>query len=70
MNGMKMNLVCLSFAGGNKYSYRYLIEKAPSFLNIITLKYPGYGTRRHEPLISEQILEIISKRLNNKNSYE
>jgi surfactin synthase thioesterase subunit len=53
MNGIKINLVCLSFAGGNKYSYRYLNEKAPSFLNIITLEYPGRGTRIHEPLISD-----------------
>ncbi len=65
MNGIKVNLVCLSFAGGNKYSYRYLNEKAPSFLNIITLEYPGRGTRLHEPLISDmdKLVEDLYKQV-------
>lgn len=46
-----LNLFCLPFAGGNKYSYRDYREKAPSFLNIIPLEYPGRGTRIKEPLI-------------------
>ena len=45
-----INLFCLPFAGGNKYSYRELAEKAPSFLNLITLEYPGRGGRMREPL--------------------
>ena len=45
-----MNLFCLPFAGGNKYSYREFVEKAPAFLNVITLEYPGRGTRMKEPL--------------------
>jgi surfactin synthase thioesterase subunit len=45
-----INLFCLPFAGGNKYSYREFTEKAPSFLNIITLDYPGRGTRMKDPL--------------------
>lgn len=44
------NLFCLPFAGGNKYSYREFVEKAPSFLNLITLDYPGRGTRMREPM--------------------
>ncbi|MBC7887441.1 MAG: thioesterase [Ferruginibacter sp.] len=44
------HLFCLPFAGGNKYSYREFVEKAPSFLNIITLEYPGRGNRMREPL--------------------
>src|SRR5271165_2863500 len=56
--GKKINLLCLGFAGGNKYSYRQLYEKAPSFLNVITLEYPGRGTRMKEPLISE-IHELV-----------
>src|SRR5260221_869243 len=65
MNGIKVNLVCLSFAGGNKYSYRYLNEKAPSFLNIITLEYPGRGTRLYGPLISsmDQRVEDLYKQV-------
>lgn len=46
----KTKLLCLPFAGGNKYSYREFVEKAPSFLNVITLEYPGRSTRMKEPL--------------------
>jgi len=46
----KVDLFCLPFGGGNKYSYRRYIENAPSFLNIITLDYPGRGSRMGEPL--------------------
>ncbi len=44
-------LFCLPFAGGNKYSYRDFVEKAPSFLNLVTLEYPGRGARMRDPLI-------------------
>jgi len=44
------NLFCLPFAGGNKYSYRGFVDKAPGFLNMITLDYPGRGARMNEPL--------------------
>jgi len=46
----KVNLFCLPFAGGNKYSYRDFVEKAPDFLNLITLEYPGRSARMKEPL--------------------
>ncbi len=49
----KINLYCLPFAGGNKYSYREFVEKAPSFLNIITLEYPGRGAMIKEPFNSD-----------------
>ncbi|HEY8780381.1 MAG TPA: thioesterase domain-containing protein [Mucilaginibacter sp.] len=49
----KINLLCLSFAGGNKYSYRTLFDKAPSFLNIMPLEYPGRGTKITEHLVSD-----------------
>lgn len=48
-----INLFCLPFAGGNTYSYQKYIEKAPSFLNIIPLEYPGRGVRAKEPLTSD-----------------
>ena len=48
-----INLYCLPFAGGNKYSYQKYIEKAPSFLNLIPLEYPGRGARMKEALISD-----------------
>jgi surfactin synthase thioesterase subunit len=47
------NLFCLPFAGGNKYSYHEYIKRAPSFLNIIPLEYPGRGARMKEPLVSD-----------------
>ena len=49
----EINLLCFTFAGGNKYSYRPLFEKVPSFLNIITIEYPGRGSRIREQLISD-----------------
>jgi surfactin synthase thioesterase subunit len=51
--GEKITLLCLTFAGGNKYSYRHLSENAPSNIRIITLEYPGRGSRMNERLISE-----------------
>lgn len=57
----KINLLCLSFAGGNKYSYRALFDKAPSFLNVITFEYPGRGAKIKERLISD--LEILVNEL-------
>ncbi|MEO5892706.1 MAG: thioesterase domain-containing protein [Ferruginibacter sp.] len=64
------NLFCLPFAGGNKYSYRDFAGMAPSFLNIITLEYPGRGTRMREPLpvnihaLTNDLYEQLSPLLN------
>ncbi|MEO6637124.1 MAG: thioesterase domain-containing protein [Ginsengibacter sp.] len=49
----KVNIFCLPFAGGNKYSYREFKKRAPSFLNFISLEYPGRGGRIREPLLSD-----------------
>lgn len=54
-----IQLFCLPFAGGNKYSYREFAEKAPSFLSLITLEYPGRGTRMKDPLVSD-ISEVVN----------
>jgi len=56
--GKKMNLLCFSFAGGNKYSYRIFNDKAAPFFNIITIEYPGRGSRIKEPLISDMSVLI------------
>ncbi len=48
-----LNVFCLPFAGGNKYSYREFKEKAPSSINFINLEYPGRGARIKEPLVSD-----------------
>lgn len=50
----KFHLFCLPFAGGNKYCYRKLEKVAEPFIEVITLEYPGRGTR-----ISEQLLTDI-----------
>ena len=46
----KTTLLCFPFAGGNRYSYRKYEENAPPFLEIVTMEYPGRGSRYHEPL--------------------
>lgn len=46
----QMILICLPFAGGHKYSYRN-IENNCSELKLITLEYPGRGSRSSENLI-------------------
>ncbi len=48
-----LNLFCLPYAGGNRYSYREFAEKAPSFLKLITLDYPGRIGRMKEPLLPD-----------------
>lgn len=66
---MKKNLYlfCLPFAGGNKYSYREFIEKAPLFLKPHSLEYPGRGSRIKEPLISDinVLVEDLYEQLKN-----
>jgi len=67
-----INLICLAFAGGNRYSYRLFSEKAPSFLKLITLEYPGRGSRMKEELalnitalvddLYEQIKGVVNTR--------
>jgi surfactin synthase thioesterase subunit len=64
----KINLYCLPFAGGNKYSYREFVEKAPSFLNIIPLEYPGRGAKIKEPLLSD--INALADNLYNQISNE
>ncbi len=55
----KLNLFCLPYAGGNKYSYREFKAKAPPFLNLISLEYPGRGARMNEPL-ERDITSIVN----------
>jgi surfactin synthase thioesterase subunit len=48
----KVSLFCLPFAGGNKRSYRLFQERTPSFINIVSLEYPGRGARIRENFAS------------------
>lgn len=67
-----IDLFCLHFAGGNKYSYRAFVQKAPSFINIIPLEAPGRGARMGEALLTdihkmaEDFLRQLKPRLNGK----
>ena len=71
LNKEKINLLCLTFAGGNKYSYREFFQHAPPFINVITKEYPGRGSRIREKLITEmpvlvddlyaQVKDIVEK---------
>jgi surfactin synthase thioesterase subunit len=47
----KINIICLPFAGGNKYSYRAYSGSYTASLNFVTLEYPGRGARIKEALI-------------------
>lgn len=48
-----LKVICLPFAGGNKYSYREFCTKAPSFLKFTPVEYPGRGSRIKEDLLSD-----------------
>ena len=63
-----LNLFCLPFAGGNKYSYQKYAEKAPAFINIVPLEYPGRGARMKEPLVSDidALVSDLSKQIISK----
>lgn len=54
-----VNLLCLPFAGGNKYSYRAYEVLAPASLNLVTVDYPGRGARITAPLMGnmEELVE-------------
>ncbi len=64
----KVNIFCLPFAGGNKYSYREFKNRAPLFLNFISLEYPGRGGRIKEPLLSNTgaLANDLYKEIENK----
>ncbi|HWK05362.1 MAG TPA: alpha/beta fold hydrolase [Puia sp.] len=54
----KINLICLPFAGGSRYSYRPYEERMPSFLKFLPLDYPGRGSRIREPFAEDMDLLI------------
>jgi surfactin synthase thioesterase subunit len=56
-----INLFCLPFAGGNKYSYREYEQNTPTGLKVIPLEYPGRGARLKESLITnmEQMVDDL-----------
>ena len=48
-----INVICIPFAGGNKYSLRQVFHTTPGFMNVITLELPGRGRRVGEPLLMD-----------------
>lgn len=44
----KINLYCLPFAGGSRYSYRGYIKNAPTAFNVVPIEIPGRGSRSNE----------------------
>lgn len=60
-----VNLFCLPFAGGNKYSYRIYEKNATSWIRFIPLEYPGRGERIREVLLTdmEQVVDDIYEQL-------
>jgi surfactin synthase thioesterase subunit len=50
---MKPQLFFVHFAGGNRYSYRFLVQYLSDF-EIIPLELPGRGMRMHEVLLTDK----------------
>lgn len=48
-----MKLICFTYAGGHKYSYRNFIPYINDEVEIITMELPGRGTRITEPLLDD-----------------
>ncbi|MBK8552367.1 MAG: thioesterase [Ignavibacteria bacterium] len=67
-----VNIFCLPYAGGNKYSYREFSENAPASLNLITLDYPGRVPRIKEPLISniDEMVEDLYRQIKGKTDHK
>lgn len=49
----RINLYCLPFAGGSKYSYKDYVSAAPDFINVVPIELPGRGSRYKEPLLTD-----------------
>ncbi len=53
-----MKLICFTYAGGNKYSYRNFRPFINDKVEIITMELPGRGSRIVEPLL-DKMNEIV-----------
>lgn len=49
----KINIFFLPFAGGSRYAYRQYEQKMPDPFNLISLEYPGRGSRIKDPFASD-----------------
>jgi surfactin synthase thioesterase subunit len=48
-----INVFCIPFAGGSKYSYVSFSKLASKNLHFILLELPGRGARTNEPLLAD-----------------
>ena len=48
-----INIFCLPFAGGSKYSYHGYVKQAPASVRLIPLDLPGRGARAEEALLTD-----------------
>jgi len=60
----KVNLLCIPYSGGSKYSFSALLKKVPVNLNPVVLELPGRGARSGEKLCHDiaLIVEDILRR--------
>lgn len=49
----KFKVICFPYAGGSKYSYRFLSTNIPPGVTLCPLDYPGRGARANEPLYTD-----------------
>lgn len=49
----KINLLCIPYSGGSKYSFSPLLKSTPGHLNPIVLELPGRGGRSKEKLLDD-----------------
>lgn len=49
----KINLLCIPYSGGSKYSFAPLLKFTPDFLNPVVLELPGRGARAREKLLDD-----------------
>jgi surfactin synthase thioesterase subunit len=59
----KLNLLCLPYSGGSRYSFSSFIKYAPTWFSPVVLELPGRGKRAQEMLLEdiEEIEEDIFK---------
>ncbi|KIO74897.1 hypothetical protein TH53_23730 [Pedobacter lusitanus] len=62
---MEINLFCFPFAGGSKYSYQEYLKYTNNCVKIISVEYPGRGTRIRESLLKdiEDIVEDVYSKI-------
>jgi surfactin synthase thioesterase subunit len=68
MNGEKITVFFLPFAGGSRYSYNQFKQTAPSWMKVEPLDLPGRGGRFKEEMVStiEDAVDDLYEQIKNK----